>query len=62
MTRRDPSEWKSSVRRPDDFDEYWRQTEADAMAVPLNPGLNPTRCARHPKSRSSKHVTTAMRG
>ena len=41
MTRRDPSEWESSVRRPDDFDEYWRQTEADTMAVPLNPRLEP---------------------
>ena len=41
MTRRDPSKWKSSVRRPDDFDEYWRQTEADTLAVPLNPRLEP---------------------
>ena len=41
MTRRDPSEFESSVRRPDDFDEYWRQTEADTLAVPLNPRLEP---------------------
>ena len=41
MTRRDPSKWESSVRRPDDFDEYWRQTEADTLAVPLNPRLEP---------------------
>ena len=41
MTRRDPSEFESSVCRPDDFDEYWRQTEADTLAVPLNPRLEP---------------------
>ena len=41
MTRRDPSAWESSVRRPDDFDEYWRQTEAETLAVPLNPRLEP---------------------
>ena len=41
MTRRDPSEFVSSVRRPGDFGEYWRQTEAATMDVPLNPRLVP---------------------
>ena len=38
---RDPSQFESSVRRPDDFDDYWRVTEADTLAVPLNPRLEP---------------------
>ena len=41
MTRPDPAEWESSVKRPDDFDEYWQQTEAETLAVPLNPRLVP---------------------
>ncbi len=41
MTQRDPSEFESSVRRPDDFDDYWQQTEADTLAIPLNARLEP---------------------
>ncbi len=41
MTHQAPSNFVSSVRRPDDFDEYWRQTEAATMEVPLNPRLEP---------------------
>ena len=41
MTRRDPSQFVSSVRKPDDFDEYWQATEADTLAIPLNPRLEP---------------------
>lgn len=41
MTSRDPSEFVSSVRKPDDFDEYWRSNEAETLAVPLNPRLEP---------------------
>ena len=41
MTRRDPSKFESSVRRPDDFGDYWRQTETETLAVPLNPRLEP---------------------
>lgn len=37
----DPSKFESSVRRPNDFDEYWQQTEAETLAVPLNPRLEP---------------------
>ena len=41
MTRRDPSTFKSSVRKPADFDDYWRDTEASTLALPLNPRLTP---------------------
>lgn len=41
MKHRDPSNFSSSVKRPADFDEYWRQTEADTNSVPLNPHLEP---------------------
>ena len=51
MTRRDPSAWESSVRRPDDFDEYWRQTEAETLAVPLNPAAGAYADALHTRSR-----------
>ena len=46
MTNRDPSKFESSVRRPEDFNDYWRRTEADTMQVPLNPRLErvPIRC------------------
>ncbi len=41
MTSRDPSKFHSSVRRPSDFDEYWEETEAATLSVPLNPRLEP---------------------
>ena len=41
MTRRDPSDFVSSVRKPNDFDDYWQATEAETLAIPLNPRLEP---------------------
>ena len=62
MTRRDPSTFESSVRRPDDFDEYWAETEAATMANSVEPAASsPIRCDRRHRLKCLKRVTTALR-
>lgn len=41
VTNRDPSTFRTSVRKPDDFGAYWAGTLAAAESVPLNPSFIP---------------------
>ena len=41
MSRQDPSTFRSSVCKPDDFESYWDQTLADTEAIPLNALFTP---------------------
>lgn len=50
MPEHNPSSFKTSVRKPDDFDAYWAETLAAAEAVPLNYSCTPD------EMRSDEHI------
>ena len=41
MSKRDPSTYQLTLKKPDDFDAFWASIMAEADAIPLNPTLTP---------------------